>query len=110
MRNPKITEKHLQELVRKAAIIHGYKFYHTWNSMHSVKGWPDCILVKNGRMLCVELKSEKGIVTQDQQDWLEALGRVPGVEVQVLRPSGFDKFFEELRREERCLHQSSATT
>jgi hypothetical protein len=108
LKTPKITERHLQELVRKAAIINGYKFFHVWNSVHSPKGWPDCILVKNGRMLCVELKSETGAVTQDQQDWLDALGRVPGVEVQVLRPSGFDKFFEELRREEDAYRRTTS--
>jgi hypothetical protein len=95
---PRITEKHLQELVRKAAILTGWRLYHTFNSMHSVKGFPDCCLVKGNKLWFVELKNETGKVTPEQQDWLEALARVPGVEVQLLRPSGFDKFYEELKK------------
>jgi hypothetical protein len=94
----KITEKHLQELVRKAAILTGWRMYHTFNSMHSVKGFPDCTLVKEGRLWFVELKNETGKVTPEQLGWLDALGRVPGVEAWVVRPSDFDQFYEELKK------------
>jgi hypothetical protein len=94
----KITEKHLQELVRKAAILTGWRMYHTFNSMHSVKGFPDCTLVKEGRLWFVELKNETGKLTPEQEEWLRALAHVPGIQVQVLRPSGFDSFYEELKK------------
>jgi hypothetical protein len=95
---PKITEKHLQELVRKAAILNGWRMYHTFNSMHSVKGFPDCTLVKGDRLWFVELKNDTGKVTEEQSDWLKALAQIPGVRAFVVRPSMFDDFYEELRK------------
>ena len=97
---PVITEKHLQELVRKSALLLGYKYFHVWNSMHSPKGFPDVCMVrpKDGRLIFVELKSAKGKVTAEQQEWLDALNRVSvNCEVFVLRPDGFDDFFERLK-------------
>jgi hypothetical protein len=94
-RTQKITEKHLQELVRKAAIVTGWKYYHTWNSMHSVKGFPDCVLVKGPRLLFVELKNEAGMLTKEQQEWLTVLNNT-GAECHLVRPSYFDQFFEEV--------------
>ena len=95
---PAITEKHLQELVRKAALLLGYKFYHTWNSMRSPKGFPDCVLAKKGRLIFLELKSENGKVTVDQQAWLDILNTIAiSVEVRVVRPADFDELFEWLK-------------
>jgi hypothetical protein len=48
-------------------------------------GWPDLILCRE-RLVAIELKSERGTVTPDQQAWLAALARV-GVEVHLFRPS-----------------------
>jgi hypothetical protein len=50
-------------------------------------GFPDLTLVKNGRVLFVELKGKEGRLSPDQREWLSALGRVPGVTACVLRPS-----------------------
>lgn len=97
---PVITEKQLQELVRKAAKLLGYLFYHTFNAYRSPKGFPDVTMVrpKDGRLIFVELKSAKGKVTAEQQEWLDALDRVSvNCEVFVLRPDGFDDFFERLK-------------
>ena len=97
---PVITEKQLQELVRKAAKLLGYLYYHTFNAYRSPKGFPDCTLCrpKDGRLIFVELKSGKGKVTAEQREWLDALSRIAiSVEVLVLRPDGFDDFFERLK-------------
>jgi hypothetical protein len=97
---PKISEKVFQGQVRKAAIVNGFLFYHTWNSMRSAAGFPDCVLVhpKKGRLIFAELKSETGKVTPEQQSWIDALMDVPGVEGYILRPSDFDWFWESLRK------------
>jgi len=46
-------------------------------------GFPDLVLVRNGRLIFAELKSDTGRVRPGQQRWLTALGRVedaaPGV-------------------------------
>jgi hypothetical protein len=93
-----ITEKHLQELIRKAAIVTGWKFYHTWNSMHSAKGFPDCVLVKGSRLLFVELKNETGKIRPEQEEWMIALAKT-GNWCHVIRPSQFDWFFEEVLKQ-----------
>lgn len=97
---PVITEKAMGEWIRKAAILNGYMAYHTWNSLRSAAGFPDWVLVnpKKHRLLFVELKTEKGKVTEKQAEWLAALGEVGQVDVMTVRPADFDNLFEELKR------------
>jgi hypothetical protein len=99
---PKITEKVFQEQVRKAAIVTGWRLYHTWNSFRSTEGFPDLVLVhpKKARLIFAELKSETGKVSDTQQQWLDDLSvLIPfGVEVYMIRPSDFDWFWEVLKK------------
>ena len=81
-----MTEKELQTVVLSLAGVTGWLRYHTYDSRRSHPGFPDVVLVRDGEMLCVELKSEKGRVTPDQRTWLDAMGRVPGVQAHVWRP------------------------
>lgn len=94
---PVITEKVFQEQVRKAALLAGWRYYHTFNSFRSTKGFPDCVLLKGSRMIVAELKRDGGIFTPEQDDWLNAFERVPGVEVWRLYPRDFDTFWDALR-------------
>jgi len=94
---PVISEKLFQSQIRKAAIINGWRYYHTWNSMHSAQGFPDVCMVRDKRLIFAELKSAKGKVTPEQEQWLESLLVVPGVEVYMLRPQDFDWFYERLK-------------
>jgi hypothetical protein len=59
---------------------------HGWRTAVSGdgKGFPDLVLVRD-RVLFVELKSARGTLTTDQQDWLFALG-VAGAERHIWRP------------------------
>lgn len=59
--------------------------YHTFDSRHSAAGFPDLVLVRVPELLIVELKTDKGKVTDDQQTWLEALAAC-GLETHVWRP------------------------
>jgi hypothetical protein len=49
-------------------------------------GFPDLILVRHDRVLAVELKSELGRTTAEQDEWLVAFEGTP-VEAHVWRPS-----------------------
>lgn len=69
---------------------------------HTATGWPDVIAVKDGRMLAIELKSEKGDPTDAQVEWLAALDEVPGIETMVLRPSDFVAWARALDQEHRA--------
>ena len=95
---PVISEKVFQETVRHAAIVAGWKFYHTHNSFRSTKGYPDCCMVKGKRLIFCELKRSGGRFTAEQNEWLSALEAVPGIEVYRLFPTDFDWFWEVLKK------------
>ena len=79
-------EKELAENVRLLSASLGWKHYHTWNSIHSARGFPDCCLVKPPRLVFVELKREAGSVTAAQQEWLDALHGC-NIETYIWRPT-----------------------
>ena len=79
--------------------LYGWHYYHPWRSDHSVKGFPDITAVRGSRLLFAELKSMKGMATDDQVIWIEALDHsVIGVEVYLWRPSDRDAIEEILKR------------
>lgn len=67
-----------------------------WRGL-SDKGWPDLVLVRAGRMVCAELKSEVGRVTPEQTEWLKILAAVPGVTTALWRPRDSDLIMEVLK-------------
>lgn len=85
-----ITEKQFESQVKDLAKLFGWRYYHTWRSIHSPAGFPDCVLVRPPRLILAELKSEKGNATPAQWEWLEDLGKC-GTEVYLWRPSQFDE-------------------
>lgn len=97
---PVISEKVFQEQVRKAALLTGWLYYHTFNAFRSPEGFPDTVLIhpKKHRLIIAELKTDTGKVTLKQQAWIDAWSLIPCAEVWLLRPSMFDDFWEELKR------------
>ncbi len=89
MTNPladSITEKTFQQLIINLAHLRGWLTYHTHNSKHSARGYPDLTLVRQNRIVFAELKTTRGQLTPDQQKWLQALENT-GVEVYVWKPN-----------------------
>lgn len=99
MVNPKaIIAKHTTEAEFQLAVL-AYAGIHGWLAHHdrpsqSKDGWvtaiqgdagfPDLVLARGGIVHHWELKSEKGVVSEAQQEWVDALhGR-------VMRPSQWD--------------------
>ena len=86
----------LQEAVRRLAIVAGWGrpggplYYHTNDSRHSPKGFPDVQLVwmSTGRHVVAELKRETGMPTPEQRLWLDAY-LATGAEVYLWRPRHF---------------------
>lgn len=64
----------------------GWRIYHTRDSRGSYSGFPDLTMVRGPRLVFAELKSDRGIVSSEQAEWLAALRRVEVVEVAVWRP------------------------
>lgn len=87
------TEFRDQQIIPLAK-LHGWKYYFTWKSYHSPKGFPDMVLVRGTRLIFAELKKNKGKVTPEQCGWLDALSQIQSVfhsiEVYVWRPSDWD--------------------
>ena len=102
---PVITEKQFMAQIKKVALLTGWKFYHTYDSRRSDPGFPDCVMVhpQKHRMIILELKTEKGLLTPAQREWVYAFDRLeerlfPVFRFRLLRPSDFDWIVEELKR------------
>lgn len=60
------------------------------------KGFPDLLMVRGRRVIVAELKTSKGRLSQEQEEWLAAfsLADVPAF---VWRPGDWDRIVEALR-------------
>lgn len=88
-----ISEREWQSHVCKIADLKGWRYYHPPDNrpvngriQKVVSGFPDLCLIKNNRMIFAELKRERGIVSEQQEDWIQAIKNC-GIEVYVWRPS-----------------------
>lgn len=105
---PKLTEKQFEAQVKDIARLYGWRYYHTWRSIHSPAGFPDCVMVRPHRLIFAELKREDGKLTPDQEGWIEDLIDASIIsresptltypEVYLWRPSDFDSIVEVLKR------------
>lgn len=92
------TEKDFQAAVIQYAKLQGFLVYHTHDSRRSEPGFPDLCMVRDGRLVFAELKTEKGRVSDAQMEWMSALAKVSGVvtatsrnpvEVHLWKPSNW---------------------
>lgn len=79
-----ISERALLSGVMKLARLKGWLAYHTHDSRHSPSGFPDLVLVRDGQIVFVELKTKKGKVSPAQSQWIDALRKC--AETYVWRP------------------------
>ena len=93
MTDERMSEKDFQTQVISLAGLYGWRHYHTYDSRRSVAGFPDLVLVREGRVIFAELKTERGKMTLAQQDWLQALRQTP-VETYLWRPSDWDRIMK----------------
>lgn len=86
-----ITEADFSQSVVTHARSRGWTVFRTWNSIHSPAGWPDLFMMRernDGTVEClaVELKTEKGKVTDPQTECLRLL-KLANIPAYVWRPS-----------------------
>ena len=109
-----MTETQLQSAILEFARLNGWLCYHTYDSRHSAKGFPDLCMVRGGRMVFAELKSEKGVETDDQKEWGDCLElasiRNQLLEVYLWRQSDWmsGRVDEVLKREGRLMDHIKA--
>lgn len=106
---PSMSEADLQRMVTDAASLLGWQWVHAYPLRTAAgwatplsgplgEGWPDLFLAhpKQGRLLAVELKAERGHVTGEQLA-VHAVLIAAGLEVHIVRPSTVDTILEVLR-------------
>lgn len=81
------------------ARVLGWKAYHTLRSKGSEPGYPDWTLVRD-RVVFIEAKREKGILSDAQRAWIAALVKADA-EVYVVRPRHLDAISDVLRHRYR---------
>ena len=95
---PKVAEKAFQQVVLDFAKLNGWRSYFTHNSCRSPPGFPDLTMVRGDRLLFAELKTETGVASVDQAQWMLALTEVPSVEGYFWRPSDWPEIEQALKR------------
>ena len=85
-----MTEKELQKHIMAAARECGWLVHHQTVALYSAAGLPDLTMCRPPRLIYAELKGEKGKVTPAQQEWLDTLRQVPGIEVYLWRPADLE--------------------
>ena len=105
-----VSESGFQVVVVKTAQLFGFRCQHVYDSRlasaHVDAGFPDWIFAKEGRVIAVELKTERGAVSMKQHDWLYHLGATGAVECYIWRPHDWssgriERIFAGLHRERR---------
>ena len=86
-----MTERQLQDAIRKQARLYKWLCYHCYDSRRSPEGFPDLVLVKDYQLFFWELKTAKGRVTPEQTAWIEALAKVEHHSATLVRPEDLDK-------------------
>lgn len=92
-----VTEKDFMAAVVQFAKLSGWLVYHPYDSRRSPAGFPDLVLVRGPWILYVELKTERGKLSKEQEGWLAVLRRA-GAVVRVWRPSNWPEIEEVLKR------------
>jgi hypothetical protein len=90
------TEKSFMMLVVNAAHLFNWIVYHTFDPRKSEAGYPDLCMIRDGRIIYAELKTEKGKLTPPQEYWIERISQVagkcyPNIRVFVWRPSQWEE-------------------
>ena len=99
--NGAVTEAEFQQAVVQYARLRNWMAFHPFDSRRSAPGYPDLTLVRAGRLVFAELKTETGRVSAAQVEWFDALDEVAKscahVEVHLFRPSDWPSIEDVLR-------------
>lgn len=103
---PALSEKQWQRQVIEYARLRGWRLYHHRPALNQSGRWstaltgdaglPDLILVRGGRLVFAELKTDSGRVSQEQEQWLAALTAC-SCEVYLWRPRDWQEVVEVLK-------------
>lgn len=92
-------EWRFQARIVAIAEAQGYRCFHAHRNKRNAAGYPDLTMAPPSRalpLLCVEVKTNTGIVEPEQEAWLAALHNPPWVIAEVWRPALWDHVCERL--------------
>ena len=105
-----VKEADFQAAVIELAELQGWRVFHPHDSRKSQPGFPDLTMVRDGRLIFAELKTNTGKITADQAIWLSDLSYVakiaqgnistrhPVMAVKVWQPSDWPEIEQALKR------------
>ncbi|KKL07928.1 hypothetical protein LCGC14_2581080 [marine sediment metagenome] len=96
-----ISEKAFQAQIVDAARALSWYVFHVYDSRRSSTGFPDLELIRGATMLRLEVKTEDGVVADEQQAYIDRLNQVKYVVADVVRPSHWDEVLDTLKRAAR---------
>lgn len=101
-----ITEADFLLQIIALAVVYHWKVHHV-RPAWSKKGWrtpvqgnvgyPDLTLVRAPRVIVAEVKTDRGSLTREQKEWLDAFRNCPGVETYVWKPRHWNDIVKALR-------------
>ena len=86
-----MSERDYQKQIVELAETLGWRVYHTHDSRRSNPGFPDLVLVRDSRLVFIEVKRQSGKLSLAQKDWLTALSEVAEVTTLIARPSDWEQ-------------------
>lgn len=90
-----MSEKVFQAQIVDLARAVGFKqIYHTYSSRRSAPGFPDLVLIRD-RVIFIEVKAERGKLSEAQKGWLRALQQA-GCDAFVVRPRDLESLAQVL--------------
>ena len=109
LHQPRMTEAQFQRQVLALAKMTGWRTAHFRPAMNARgdwrtpvagdgKGFPDLLLVRGGKLLAVELKTDRGTLSPEQREWRDAL-LAAGVDWRLWRPRDWDAIEATLKGE-----------
>jgi Holliday junction resolvase len=79
MKKPKITEKEITYSIRSLLKQFGIFHFKHFGGLYAAKGVPDILGVYQGRFLGIEVKTDNGKVSQEQERFIQNINDAGGI-------------------------------
>ena len=94
-------EAEYQEQIIQLAEACGWLVWHDQDSRRNRAGLPDLLMVRGPVLLFIEVKTEKGKVSPEQEAFIGRLKQVKYVDADVVRPHQWEQIAQVLRSAKR---------
>lgn len=95
------TELEYQRAITGWLAFYRWRFWHETDSRKSPSGFPDLVATNGKTLLMVELKTAKGRVRREQQQWIDDLATVTEIISGIYRPDRSEDLYELIKQGKR---------